>query len=60
MRAIVTGAARGLGAAIASAVAVMLDVSGEMQATAEPLADAGPSSVAVGQVAAMLDETALR
>jgi NAD(P)-dependent dehydrogenase (short-subunit alcohol dehydrogenase family) len=69
MRAIVTGAARGLGAAIAGRLArdgaevALLDVSMDVAATAERLAagsGAGPgvSPVAVGLVADVSEETA--
>jgi NAD(P)-dependent dehydrogenase (short-subunit alcohol dehydrogenase family) len=69
VRAIITGAARGLGAAIAERFArdgadlVLLDVSAEVAAMAERLAapgraDGGASRVAVGMVADVSDETA--
>jgi NAD(P)-dependent dehydrogenase (short-subunit alcohol dehydrogenase family) len=69
VRAIVTGAARGLGAAIAGRLArdgadvALLDVSGDVAATAERLAQesgagAGAGRVAVGLVADVSDETA--
>ena len=70
MRAIVTGAARGLGAAIAGRLAgngadvVLLDVSADVMATAERLAEGvagaggGRGQVAVGLVADVSDEIA--
>jgi NAD(P)-dependent dehydrogenase (short-subunit alcohol dehydrogenase family) len=71
MRAIVTGAARGLGAAIAGRLArdgadvVLLDVSADVTATADRLArgagdagDAADGQVAVGLVADVSDELA--
>ena len=71
MRAIVTGAARGLGAAIAGRLArdgaavVLLDVSADVTATADRLAggaggagDAAGGQVAVGLVADVSDEMA--
>lgn len=64
MRAIITGAARGLGAAIAErfvrdgADVVLVDVSDGVEATAERLAGAGPGSVAAGLVADVSDEAA--
>jgi NAD(P)-dependent dehydrogenase (short-subunit alcohol dehydrogenase family) len=63
MRAIVTGAARGLGAAIAGrltcdgADVVLLDVNGDVVAAAERLAG-GAGPVAVGLVADVSDEAA--
>jgi len=66
MRAIVTGAARGLGAAVAERLArggadvVLFDVSADVEATAGRLAeaDAGATPAAMGLVADVSDETA--
>ncbi|MGN6173609.1 MAG: SDR family NAD(P)-dependent oxidoreductase, partial [Streptosporangiaceae bacterium] len=66
MRAIVTGAARGLGAAVAERLArggadvVLFDVSADVEAAAGRLAeaDAGATPAAMGLVADVSDETA--